>query len=54
MQVESEESQKLFSTEILRIGELAKTKDVYLVCFERMGNYHRLLLVDMIKRGHDH
>lgn len=35
--------------EMLRIGELAKTKDVYLVCFERVGNCHRFLLVDMIK-----
>ena len=37
--------------EMLRIGELAKTKDVYLVCFERVGNCHRFLLVDMIKRA---
>lgn len=37
-------------TEMLRIGELARTKDVYLVCFERVGNCHRFLLVDMIKR----
>ena len=37
--------------EILRIGELAGTKDVYLVCFERVGNCHRFLLVDMIKRA---
>jgi len=36
--------------EMLRIGELAKTEDLYLVCFERMGNCHRFLLVDMIKR----
>ncbi|MBU4076303.1 MAG: hypothetical protein KKI06_06315 [Euryarchaeota archaeon] len=36
--------------EMLRIGELAGTKDVYLVCFERVGNCHRFLLVDMIKR----
>jgi hypothetical protein len=35
--------------EMLRIGTLAKTKDVYLVCFERVGNCHRFLLVDMIK-----
>ena len=35
--------------EMLRIGELAETKDVYLVCFERVGNCHRFLLVDMIK-----
>ena len=35
--------------EMLRIGELARTKDVYLVCFERVGNCHRFLLVDMIK-----
>ncbi len=34
--------------EMLRIGNLAKTKDVYLVCFERKGNCHRFLLVDMI------
>ena len=38
-------------TEMLRIGELAMTKDVYLVCFERVGNCHRFLLVDMIKRA---
>jgi len=37
--------------EMLRIGDLAKTKDVYLVCFERVGNCHRFLLVDMIKRA---
>ena len=37
-------------SEMLRIGELAGTKDVYLVCFERVGNCHRFLLVDMIKR----
>jgi hypothetical protein len=37
--------------EMLRIGELARTKDVYLVCFERVGNCHRFLLVDMIKRA---
>ena len=35
--------------EMLRIGTLAKTKDVYLVCFERVGNCHRFLLVDIIK-----
>ncbi len=35
--------------EMLRIGELARTKDVYLVCFERVGNCHRFLLVDIIK-----
>ncbi|MDP2815242.1 MAG: DUF488 family protein [Rectinemataceae bacterium] len=35
--------------EMLRIGNLAKTKDVYIVCFERKGNCHRFLLVDMIK-----
>jgi uncharacterized protein YeaO (DUF488 family) len=37
--------------EMLRIGELARTKDVYLVCFERVGICHRFLLVDMIKRA---
>jgi hypothetical protein len=36
--------------EMLRIGTLARTRDVYLVCFERVGNCHRFLLVDMIKR----
>ena len=36
---------------MLRIGELARTKEVYLVCFERVGNCHRFLLVDMIKRA---
>ena len=35
--------------EMLRIGELARTKDVFLVCFERVGPCHRFLLVDMIK-----
>ncbi len=35
--------------EMLRIGELARKKDVYLVCFERKGHCHRFLLVDMIK-----
>jgi len=35
--------------EMLRIGELARTRDVYLVCFEKKGNCHRFLLVDMIK-----
>ncbi len=35
--------------EMLRIGNLAKTKDVYLLCFERKGNCHRFLLVDMIR-----
>ncbi len=34
--------------EMLRIGELARTKDVFLVCFERVGPCHRFLLVDMI------
>jgi hypothetical protein len=38
-------------TEMLRIGELASTRDVYLTCFERVGNCHRFLLVDMIKRA---
>jgi len=38
-------------TEMLRIGELARTKDVYLVRFERVGNCHRFLHVDMIKRA---
>jgi len=37
--------------EMLRIGELARTRDVYIVCFERVGNCHRFLLVDMIKRA---
>ncbi len=34
--------------EMMRIGNLAKTKDVYILCFERKGNCHRFLLVDMI------
>ena len=34
--------------EMLRVGELARTKEVYLVCFERVGHCHRFLLVDMI------
>ncbi|MGB8217373.1 MAG: DUF488 family protein [Candidatus Methanoperedens sp.] len=37
-------------SEMRRIGELAKKKDVYLVCQERIGNCHRFLLVDMIKK----
>jgi len=37
--------------EMLRIGELARTRDVYLTCFERVGHCHRFLLVDMIKRA---
>src|SRR4030065_461473 len=37
--------------EMLKIGELARTKEVYLVCFERVGNCHRFLLLDMIKRA---
>jgi len=36
--------------EMLRIGELARTKEVYLVCFERVGHCHRFLLVDMINK----
>jgi len=36
--------------QMLRIGELAKEKDVFLVCFERVGNCHRFLLMDLIKR----
>ncbi len=35
--------------EMLRIAELSKKKDVFLVCFERVGNCHRFLLMDMIK-----
>jgi uncharacterized protein YeaO (DUF488 family) len=35
--------------EMLRIGELARTKDVYLVCFERVGHCHRFLLLDMVE-----
>jgi hypothetical protein len=38
-------------SEMLRIGELARTKEVYLMCFERVGNCHRFLLLDMIKRA---
>jgi hypothetical protein len=36
--------------EMLRIAELSKKKDVFLVCFERVGNCHRFLLVDMIRK----
>ncbi len=36
--------------EMKRIGKLARTRDVYLVCYERKGNCHRFLLVDMIKK----
>ena len=35
--------------EMLRIGDLSRTKEVYLVCFESVGNCHRFLLMDMIK-----
>jgi uncharacterized protein YeaO (DUF488 family) len=35
--------------EMLRVGELARTKEVYLVCFERVGHCHRFLLMDMIR-----
>ncbi len=35
---------------MVSLGTLAKSKDVYLVCFERKGNCHRFLLVDMIKK----
>jgi uncharacterized protein YeaO (DUF488 family) len=35
--------------EMRRIGELAKRKDVFLVCFERKGHCHRFLLMDMIE-----
>ncbi len=37
-------------SEMRRIGELARKKDVYLVCQERKGNCHRFLLVDMIRK----
>lgn len=43
-----EMANKASNAEMLRIGKLAKSKDVYLVCFERVGNCHRFLLVDMI------
>jgi hypothetical protein len=34
-------------TEMRGIGELVRTKEVYLVCFERVGgNCHRFLLVE--------
>jgi uncharacterized protein YeaO (DUF488 family) len=36
--------------EMKRIGELAKTRDVYLVCYERVGHCHRFLLMDMIAK----
>lgn len=36
--------------EMQRNGELARTKDVYLVCQERIGHCHRFLLVDMIRK----
>jgi hypothetical protein len=35
--------------EMLRIGEIARTKDVFLICFENKGNCHRFLLVGIIK-----
>jgi uncharacterized protein YeaO (DUF488 family) len=35
---------------MLRLGNLSRTKDVYLVCFEKKGNCHRFLLVDMIRK----
>lgn len=35
---------------MVNLGRLAKTRNVYLVCFERKGNCHRFLLVDMIRK----
>ncbi len=37
--------------EIQRISELAKTKDVYLVCYEKPPkNCHRFIVLDMVKK----
>jgi len=36
--------------EMKRIKELAKTKDVYLMCYEKTYPCHRFLLIDMIKK----
>jgi len=39
-----------FIAEIKRIWDLSQTKDVYLVCYEKLGqNCHRHLLINMIK-----
>jgi len=35
---------------MVSLGNLSKKKDVYLVCFERKGNCHRFLLLDMIRK----
>lgn len=34
--------------EIKRIKEMAETRDVYLICWEKTGFCHRYLLIDMI------
>lgn len=36
--------------EMRKIKWMAKTKDVYLICYEKTGNCHRFLLIDMITR----
>lgn len=49
-----EMNNKTCKSEMKRIAELSKTKDVYLACFERNGHCHRFLLIDMIKKSFYH
>jgi uncharacterized protein YeaO (DUF488 family) len=47
--IEEMKSEKAIN-EMRRIKELARTKDVYLICYEKPpDNCHRFLLMDMIK-----
>lgn len=34
--------------EMFELWELSRARDVYLVCFEKVGNCHRFLLLDLI------
>lgn len=36
--------------EMKKIKELSKTKDVYLVCYEKNGNCHRHILKELIEK----
>ena len=36
--------------EMRKIKWMAKNKDVYLICYEKSGNCHRFLLMDMINK----
>jgi len=41
----------LCKAEMKKIGEAAKTKDIYLVCFEKPDdNCHRFILLELIKK----